>query len=87
MDMKIEYGITREMNPNSLWDVYFGEFICLGRDIASAPTLKSKLMYIFMPPGWSHTGSQKTAKMIRDSYIEQENGLDRTNSDFAKVST
>lgn len=72
-DIKIEYGITREMNPNSLWDVYFGEFVCLGRDIASAPTLKAKLLYLVMPPGWSHTGSHKTAKLVRDSFIAEEN--------------
>lgn len=70
-DIKIEYGITREMNPNSLWDVYFGEFVCLGRDIASAPTLKAKLLYIVMPPGWSHTGEHKTAKIVRNSFIAE----------------
>lgn len=73
IEMKIEYGITRQMNPNSLWDVYFGEFVCLGRDIASAPGFKNKLLYMVMPPGWSHTGSHKTAKMVRDEFIAEEN--------------
>ncbi len=72
MEMKIEYGITREMNPNSLWDVYFGEFICLGKDILAAPTLKAKLLYIVMPPGWSHTGDHKTAKVVRASFMAEE---------------
>lgn len=72
-DIKIEYGITRQMNPNNLWDVYFGEFVCLGRDIASAPDIKTKLQYIIMPPGWSHTGSHKTAKVVRDLFIAEEN--------------
>ncbi|HEY1010948.1 MAG: sterol desaturase family protein [Daejeonella sp.] len=72
-DINIEYGITREMNPNSLWDVYFGEFVCLGRDIASAPDFKSKLLYIVMPPGWSPDGNHKTAKTVRDAFIEEEN--------------
>jgi sterol desaturase/sphingolipid hydroxylase (fatty acid hydroxylase superfamily) len=71
-DIKIEYGITREMNPNSLWDVYFGEFVCLGKDIAAAPNLKSKLLYIIMPPGWSHTGDHKTARIARESFISSE---------------
>lgn len=73
MEMKIEYGITREMNPNSLWDVYFGEFICLGKDMIAAPTLKAKLLYIVMPPGWSHTGDHKTAKVVRESFMAEEN--------------
>ena len=72
MDMKIEYGITREMNPNSIWDVYFGEFVCLGKDIIAAPGLKNKFLYIFMPPGWSHTGDHKTAKMARQAFIDEE---------------
>lgn len=72
MDIKIEYGITREMNPNSLWDVYFGEFVCLGKDIAAAPGLKNKLLYIIMPPGWSHSGNHKTAKITRKTFIEGE---------------
>ncbi|WP_131536581.1 sterol desaturase family protein [Pedobacter nototheniae] len=75
-DITIEYGITREMNPNSLWDVYFGEFICLGKDIAAAPGLKAKLLYIVMPPGWSHTGDHKTAKITKAAYVTEENLID-----------
>jgi sterol desaturase/sphingolipid hydroxylase (fatty acid hydroxylase superfamily) len=75
MDMKIEYGITRKMNPNSLWDVYFGEFVCLAKDIASAPGLKNKLLYIVMPPGWSHSGQHNTAKLVRSSFVAEENIL------------
>ncbi|WP_379085425.1 sterol desaturase family protein [Pedobacter sp. UC225_65] len=85
-DMKIEYGITREMNPNSLWDVYFGEFICLGKDIAAAPTLKAKLLYIVMPPGWSHTGDHKTARIVRESFMAEENeGKEMTFDEPVKV--
>ncbi|WP_026769429.1 sterol desaturase family protein [Asinibacterium sp. OR53] len=73
-DVKIEYGITREMNPNSLWDAYFGEIICLWKDVVKAPGIKNKLLYIIMPPGWSHTGTHKTARVTRDAYIhEQQN--------------
>ncbi|NBA85715.1 sterol desaturase family protein [Emticicia sp. CRIBPO] len=68
-DMQIEYGITREMNPNNFFDVYFGEFMALGNDIANAPDLKSKILYVFMPPGWSHTGDHKTARVVREEYI------------------
>lgn len=73
-DVKIEYGITREMNPNSLWDAYFGEIICLWKDVVKAPGIKNKLLYIIMPPGWSHTGAHKTARVTRDAYMhEQQN--------------
>lgn len=61
----IEYGITREMIPNSFLDSYFGEFSGLAKDVAKAPGLKNKILYIFMPPGWSHTGDHKTASKVK----------------------
>lgn len=68
-DVKIEYGITRDINSDSLLDVYFGEFVALFKDIVHAPSLKDKILYIFMPPGWSHTGNHKTASMVRNEYL------------------
>ncbi|HEY4335745.1 MAG TPA: sterol desaturase family protein, partial [Puia sp.] len=61
----IEYGVTRKINPNSFWDVYFGEIYYLAKDVAKAPGVKNKILYIFMPPGWSHTGDHKTARIIK----------------------
>lgn len=81
MDLKIEYGITREMNPNSIWDVYFGEFICLGKDIITAPGLKNKLLYIIMPPGWNHNGDHKTAKMARQAFIDEERQIENVQAE------
>jgi sterol desaturase/sphingolipid hydroxylase (fatty acid hydroxylase superfamily) len=71
-EVPIEYGITRPMNPNSFIDVYFGEIGCLVKDIAKAPGLKNKLLYIVMPPGWSHTGEYKTAYVLRKETLEAE---------------
>ena len=65
---RIEYGITRPVNTRSFWDMYFGEFVCLFRDIAKAPGLKNKFLYIWMPPGWSHTGDHKTAKAVKKEH-------------------
>lgn len=71
-EIEIEYGITREMNPNSLWDAYFGEIVLLWKDVVKAPGLKNKLLYIFMPPGWSHTGNHQTAKVERSKFLKRE---------------
>jgi len=65
-----EYGITRKINAQNFWDVYFGEFYYLFKDVARAPGIGNKFLYIFMPPGWSHTGNHKTAKLIRKNYLE-----------------
>ena len=46
------YGVSRDINTDSLVDMYFGEFIGLFRDIRRAPGLMNKLAYLFMPPGW-----------------------------------
>jgi sterol desaturase/sphingolipid hydroxylase (fatty acid hydroxylase superfamily) len=70
-DIQIEYGITRKMDSGNFYDVYFGEFIALFKDVAKAPGLKNKLLYIIMPPGWSHTGEHQTAKLVREHYLNQ----------------
>ena len=54
------------MDSGNLWDAYFGEFIALFKDIWAAPTLKDKVLYIFMPPGWHHSGDHKTATIVRN---------------------
>ena len=71
-DTKPDYGITRQVNSGNFFDVYFGELIALIKDIAMAPGLKNKIYYIFMPPGWSHTGQHKTSKIVRASYLENK---------------
>ncbi|MBS1681732.1 MAG: sterol desaturase family protein [Bacteroidetes bacterium] len=67
--ISIQYGITRTINPKNFWDVYFGEFYYLWKDIVSAPGLKHKFLYLVMPPGWSHTGNHKMASVIRNEYL------------------
>ena len=71
-DLPPEYGITREMNPHNFFDVYFGEIIALTKDVIKAPGIKNKLLYIVMPPGWSHTGLHKTARVAREEYLKQQ---------------
>jgi sterol desaturase/sphingolipid hydroxylase (fatty acid hydroxylase superfamily) len=66
-----KYGITRKINAQNFWDVYFGEFYYLFKDVANAPGISNKFLYFFMPPGWSHTGNHKTAKVIRNGYLKQ----------------
>ena len=71
-DILVEYGITREMNADSFIDVNFGEIGVLWKDIRHAPGLKNKLLYLIMPPGWSHTGENKTAKVARKKFLQED---------------
>jgi sterol desaturase/sphingolipid hydroxylase (fatty acid hydroxylase superfamily) len=64
----VRYGITREVNTASFFDVHFGEFVLLWKDIVHAPTLKARLLYLLMPPGWSHTGELKTASFLKKQF-------------------
>ncbi len=68
----VEYGITRPMKKNSFLDAYFGEIVLLAKDVAKAPGVKNKFLYLVKPPGWSHTGNHKTARLIRRSALEAE---------------
>jgi len=72
-DVKVEYGITREINPDNFLDVYFGEIVSLWQDVRKAPGLWNKLKYIVMPPGWNHTGEHKTARTVRQAFLERNN--------------
>jgi hypothetical protein len=67
----VQYGITRHINANSFLDVYFGEIVYLAKDVWNAPGIKNKFLYVVMPPGWSHTGDHKTAKLIRNEFLKK----------------
>jgi len=69
-DIRIEYGITRPVKPYSVLDAYLGEFYLLGKDVWKAPGLRNKLLYLVMPPGWSHDGNHKTAKAAKQALLE-----------------
>jgi hypothetical protein len=68
----IEYGITREMKKGDFLDAYFGEFVALFKDVYHAPGLKNKIAYIFMPPGWHHSGDHKTADIVKKEYFSSQ---------------
>lgn len=69
-DIAIEYGITRQMKPDSFADVYFGEFVALWRDFRAAPGARNKLLYLVMPPGWNHDGRHTTAAAVRSAFLQ-----------------
>ncbi len=71
-DITIEYGITRPVKPYSVLDAYLGEFYLLGRDIVKAPGVRNKLLYLLMPPGWSHDGRHKTATACKQALLQQQ---------------
>ncbi|NND66639.1 MAG: sterol desaturase family protein [Halioglobus sp.] len=57
----VRYGITRDVNTSSFFDVHFGEFVLLGRDLAKSRSAREFFGYLLRAPGWQPHGEQQTA--------------------------
>ncbi len=62
---RVIYGLTTNIHTYHPLKIGFHEFAAIGRDVARAPTVRSKLGYVLAPPGWSHDGSTLTAGQAR----------------------
>jgi sterol desaturase/sphingolipid hydroxylase (fatty acid hydroxylase superfamily) len=81
-EVKIEYGITREMDVTNFIDFYFGECISLYRDVVSTSGMRNKLRLLFMPPGWTPESREKTAIAVRQQFLEGREHLGKTSRDL-----
>jgi sterol desaturase/sphingolipid hydroxylase (fatty acid hydroxylase superfamily) len=61
----IKYGLTHQPENMGPVNILFHEWKALLRDVRNAPDFKTKLKYFFNPPGWSHDGSSKTARVMQ----------------------
>lgn len=68
-EVKIDYGIGRDVDVTNFSDLYFGEFFLLYRDLKNADGIKNKLLYILMPPGWTPGCVAKTAAALRQDFL------------------
>lgn len=64
----VKYGLTKNIESYNAFTIVFHEWKSIWDDITKASTIKAKLLYIFGPPGWSHDGSKKTSKQLREEY-------------------
>jgi len=62
---EVVYGLTTNIPDHKPSTVVFHEWKDMWNDVRNAPTLGTKLGYIFRPPGWSHDGSRKTSEQLR----------------------
>lgn len=69
-EVKAEYGVTRDLDITNFTDLYFGEIFLLWRDVKNARGFKNKLLYIFMPPGWTPVSADKTASALRGGFLK-----------------
>ncbi|GAB4540382.1 MAG: sterol desaturase family protein [Haliangiales bacterium] len=64
-DERPVYGVRNKPANFNLIKTQGGEFVELWRDMAAAPTLKDKLKYALMPPGWRHDGPGETSDELQ----------------------
>lgn len=64
---QIRFGLTKNIErPNHPVDIVFHEWVNIADDLKKDIPFTTKLKYVFMPPGWSHDGSRKTSKQLRE---------------------
>lgn len=68
---RVVYGLTKNIGSYNPVRIAFHEWVAMWQDVRRAPTLKAKLGYIFMPPGWSHDGSSMTAGQMREKQVSR----------------
>ncbi|MDR3695587.1 sterol desaturase family protein [Mucilaginibacter sp.] len=74
-EVSADYGLTRDLDVTNFWDLYFGEIIWLYRDVKKAGSIKDKLLYIVMPPGWTPVCSSNTASAMRRDFLKSNPAL------------
>jgi len=63
----VKYGLVKPVeNPYNPAHIVLHEWKSIGKDIKKDLPLSIRLKYLFKPPGWSHDGSTKTARQMRD---------------------
>lgn len=62
----VKYGLTRDLDNHHPGHVIFHEWKSIARDIRRSDiSWKSRIGYLFGPPGWSHDGSRLTSNQLR----------------------
>lgn len=59
------YGLTTNIDTFNPLVIATHEWAAMIRDVWRAPDWRSRLGYVFGPPGWSHDGSRKTSEQLR----------------------
>ncbi len=66
----VKYGLTKPVeNINNPFKIIFHEWQSIGKDMRKKISFSTRLKYLFMPPGWSHDGSSKTADQMRKELL------------------
>lgn len=64
-----QFGVTKDPESYNPLRIVSHEYINMFSDVKRAGSFRNKLKYIFYSPGWSHDGSNKTAKQLQKEAI------------------
>jgi sterol desaturase/sphingolipid hydroxylase (fatty acid hydroxylase superfamily) len=63
----LRYGLTTPLKKETPDHIITHEWVAIGKDVFRKNiSWSQRLRYLFGPPGWSHDGSRKTSKQLRD---------------------
>lgn len=68
---KVVFGLTENIKTYHPIKMVFHEWINIINDLKKPSNLKAKFMYLFGPPGWSHDGSKKTSRQLRNELLNK----------------
>lgn len=66
------YGLTKNISTHNPVRIAFHEWADIIRDVSHAGSVRNALGYLFGPPGWSHDGSRKTTRQLREEALQRE---------------
>lgn len=72
-DERPRYGIVKDLGSFNLLWAAFHEWVGIAKDVWAAPDLKSRILYMIAPPGWSHDGSRDTSETIKARWQARQN--------------
>ena len=62
---RVRYGLTKNIHTWNPLRIAFHEWVAVGRDALRPASWRTRLGYVFAPPGWSPDGSSLTAPQLR----------------------
>lgn len=66
-----DYGLVKDFETFNPFKIFIHEYWGILKDVFGRNrSLKSRLLYILAPPGWSHDGSRKTSDDIKRDYYQ-----------------
>ncbi len=64
-DEPVVYGLTKNIESDTIAVVALHEYVAIGRDLKRARRWGDRLRYLLLAPGWSHDGADKRANVLR----------------------